>query len=409
MKRILLPLFFVLLCPLLGQHFSHASSNPTLSSAKCTYSALYSGTQLTCTATLNKSATGAQFFVYGFSGPLSLVTPAPQLVFTGTTGTFTVLAGSVTKNTAASFTVNAYSKSIVVKLTVQPSGNPPPLTYSLTASPTSVAFGNVTVGQTASKTVTLTSTGTGTVDITGVTMPVPVFSTTGLTDLTTLASGASATFTVGFKPTMAGAETGSLVITSNGSPVSISMIGTGVVTAPTITPTALSCTPSTITGAGTCAGTVTLSSAPTVATAVPVASSNPSVTLTEPSVAAGATTGSFVATAAAVTVAIPVTLTASLNGASAITSLTLEPVSTVAYQVELSWTAPPAGNDPATGYHVYRALGSGAYILLASSSTTAYTDITPVDGDSYNYEIRSVDAGGIESSGASNVYTAVIP
>ena len=84
-------------------------------------------------------------------------------------------------------------------------------------------------------------------------------------------------------------------------------------------------------------------------------------------------------------------------------------VTVAGYSVDLSWSAPVSQNDPVAGYHVYRATGSGAYALLGGLiSATAYTDTTVIDGSSYNYEVKSVDAAGVESV-ASNVYAAVIP
>jgi hypothetical protein len=93
------------------------------------------------------------------------------------------------------------------------------------------------------------------------------------------------------------------------------------------------------------------------------------------------------------------------DGAISHQSLT---VTVLGYSVELSWSAPANQNDPVTGYHVYRATGSGAYALLGSAASTAYTDTTAANGLTYNYEVKSVDAAGVESV-VSNVYTAVIP
>ena len=83
-------------------------------------------------------------------------------------------------------------------------------------------------------------------------------------------------------------------------------------------------------------------------------------------------------------------------------------VTVTGYSVDLSWSAPVSPTDPVAGYHVYRATGSGAYALLGNATSTAYTDTTVADGSSYNYEVKSVDAAGVESV-ASNVFTAAIP
>ena len=83
-------------------------------------------------------------------------------------------------------------------------------------------------------------------------------------------------------------------------------------------------------------------------------------------------------------------------------------VTVTGYSVDLSWSAPVNPTDPVVSYHVYRATGSGAYALLGNATSIAYTDTTVADGLSYNYEVKSVDAAGVESV-VSNVYTAVIP
>lgn len=85
-------------------------------------------------------------------------------------------------------------------------------------------------------------------------------------------------------------------------------------------------------------------------------------------------------------------------------------VSTATYEVQLTWDAPTSTTDPAVGYNVYRSIGGGSYQLLNTSvnTPTSFTDATVLSGDSYNYEVTSVDASGVESA-PSNVYTAAIP
>jgi hypothetical protein len=80
------------------------------------------------------------------------------------------------------------------------------------------------------------------------------------------------------------------------------------------------------------------------------------------------------------------------------------------YEVELSWDAPASSSDPVAGYHIYRANSSSTYTLLNSSVDlpTTYADTTAQAGATYNYEVKSVDASGVESA-PSNVYTAAIP
>src|SRR4029077_9314096 len=98
-------------------------------------------------------------------------------------------------------------------------------TSQLTASPTSLSFGNVTVGSNAMQTVTLTNTGSSSVSISQVNVPAG-FLTSGL--MVTLGAGQTATFSVVFAPTSSGSVTGNANVISNASsPVTISLAGTG--------------------------------------------------------------------------------------------------------------------------------------------------------------------------------------
>lgn len=308
-------------------------------------------------------------------------------------------------------TYNGVSKTALVTL-----NGGSALTYTMTAAPASVAFGNVTVGQSATQTIKLTNTGTGTIDVTGIALTgAGVFDMTPQASIGTIAPGTSQSFTVTFSPTLAGAEAGSISITSNATPITIPLTGTGISISPppTITPKTVSCSPAAITGPGTCAGLVTLTSAPASATAVPVTSSSPSVTVSQPSsVAAGATTGTFTASALAVTGAVTATITASLNGGTASTTVTDNPPAPplTAYTVTLKWAAPTTTAVAVTGYHVYRAASNGSYSLLSAPSGLTYADSLPAsaDGLTYSYLVRSYDAAGVESA-SSNVLSETIP
>jgi hypothetical protein len=176
-------------------------------------------------------------------------------------------------------------------------------------------------------------------------------------------------------------------------------------TAPPPTLTILVPANATITGAGTDTLTADLSGPETVATSITVTSSQPTL-LTVPAsvpVGVGASSVQFTATAKAVSVQTPVTVLAGLNGNTASASITLDPVSTVAYSVNLSWQAPVTSPDPVAQYRVYR---NGA--PLAFTATLVYVDPTVVAGQTYNFTVTSVDAAGVESV-PSNTYQAVIP
>ncbi len=102
-------------------------------------------------------------------------------------------------------------------------------TLQLTTSPTSLSFGNVTVGS-STQTVTLTNSGNSSVSISQVQVSSPDFSTSGLTLPMTLLAGQSTTFIVAFTPAGGGSVTGSVSVVSNAanSPAIINLSGVGV-------------------------------------------------------------------------------------------------------------------------------------------------------------------------------------
>jgi hypothetical protein len=84
----------------------------------------------------------------------------------------------------------------------------------------------------------------------------------------------------------------------------------------------------------------------------------------------------------------------------------------MAHQVVLNWVAPSTGDAP-TSYNVLRALVTGGtvgtYASIASvpAPTVTYTDTTVVGGDSYSYEVESVNADG--SSAPCPAITVTVP
>jgi hypothetical protein len=98
----------------------------------------------------------------------------------------------------------------------------------LTASPSSLSFGSVTVGSTsAAEAVTVSNPGTIAATVTSVSVSGP-FSQSN-TCGGSIAAGGSCTVSVSFTPTAAGAATGTLSVASSapGSPLSVGVSGTG--------------------------------------------------------------------------------------------------------------------------------------------------------------------------------------
>ena len=101
---------------------------------------------------------------------------------------------------------------------------------ALSANPSSVSFGNVTVGSNKTVPVIVTNTGGESVTVSNAVASGTGFSFTGQTPPITINAGQSATFSAIFTPTAAGAASGTLTITSNATnpTLSVPLSGTGV-------------------------------------------------------------------------------------------------------------------------------------------------------------------------------------
>lgn len=100
----------------------------------------------------------------------------------------------------------------------------------LSATPSALNFGNTLVGNSASMMVSLTNTGTESVNVSQVAITGTGFTVSGFPGVVTLAAGQNLTLTVSFAPGPVGTATGSLSVVSSAtnSSVAISLTGTGV-------------------------------------------------------------------------------------------------------------------------------------------------------------------------------------
>jgi hypothetical protein len=98
---------------------------------------------------------------------------------------------------------------------------------TLSPSPSSVAFGSVTVATTATQNVQLTNTGNAEVDITTVSTSGTGFSVSGGSN-TILNPNQSVTVTVSFNPQTAAQLSGNLLVSSNALALNVPLSGTGV-------------------------------------------------------------------------------------------------------------------------------------------------------------------------------------
>ena len=187
---------------------------------------------------------------------------------------------------------------------------------TLSVSAKILAFGSVALNSTATESVTLTSTGSTYVTVSAATVSGLGFGASGANFPLNLSPAQTATLTVQFDPTAAGAATGELTLTSNsstGTSTVVDLSGTGV---PVLS--GLSCSSGLMTTSGTDSCTVTLNAAAASGGfSVSLASNNSAVAVPATvTVAPGATTASFLATVSSVSTAQKVTLTANAGGAS---------------------------------------------------------------------------------------------
>ncbi len=215
----------------------------------------------------------------------------------------------------------------------------------------------------------------------------------------TVAAGAS---TAGFNAVFSGVEQQvSVTISASANGVTKNSVIT-LYPAPVVL-NRISCSSQNLTGPTTIACSVSLSAAPSNPTVVALSSSSSDLTVPATvTVAAGATTTGFNATASAVTATEMVTVTAALDGVtqSELIQLLASTGSTPTYQVDLTWLAPASPGSAIAGYRVYRATaGSSTFQVLNSAldTQTTYVDSTVQNGQTYTYQVTSVDASGNES------------
>lgn len=179
----------------------------------------------------------------GFSGSVTLtasglpsgVTAAFSPNPTTTTSTLTLTAGVTATTGTFTLTITGVSGSVTatttVSLTVTSSGGGPPVTVS----PTSLTWSTVVLGATGTaKAVTLTNTGSTTLNISSITTSGDFAQATSTKPCgSTLAAGKNCILKVTFTPTQLGTRTGTLTITDNSpsSPQTVALSGTGGVQA----------------------------------------------------------------------------------------------------------------------------------------------------------------------------------
>ena len=162
----------------------------------------------------------AGFSVSGISTPLTL---AP--------GATTQFAAAFLPTAASSYagSVAITSTAADNRILVTLAGKGVSSSKVLTVSPSSVAFGSVSVNSSVTRQITVTNGGNSSITISGDSVKGTGLSATALSS-TTLAAGQSAVITADFAPKAAGAVSGSITVTSNATNASLAIpvSGTGV-------------------------------------------------------------------------------------------------------------------------------------------------------------------------------------
>jgi Pro-kumamolisin, activation domain/Abnormal spindle-like microcephaly-assoc'd, ASPM-SPD-2-Hydin len=269
---------------------------------------------------------------------------------------------------------------------------------AVTLTPSSLTFASTSVGTAAAtQAITLKNTGTASLSITTVSIAgtnATSFSETDNCANTSVATGATCTITVTFKPTVSGALTASVSIADNAgdSPQTATLTGTGASAGPAITlaPTSLTFA-STLVGASAPAQTVTLTNTGTAAltiTGITITGTGNTQFVLNPTVPAGSTVCSTTAKVAAAascvitvgfTPAVAGTFTASLTVTGNVTvapptvgltgtATTPTPVVSLT-PTSLTFTSTPEGTAAATQAVTVKNTGTAALAISGISIT----------------------------------------
>ena len=198
-------------------------------------------------------------------------------------------------------------------------------TNALSATPGSVTFGTVAIGQTGTANVSLQNRGIAPVQVSTLNINEQSFSVSGNTLPATIAPGATYNVAIQFKPSASGPTSGQLVVGTSVVSLGATKIGLSGAGTPGIT--GLKCNLSTVSGSATDSCSVTLNAAaPTGGLSVNLSSSASAVILpASVTVPANSTSVNFNASVSTVSAAQAATLTASATGSSSTFALQLAP------------------------------------------------------------------------------------
>jgi hypothetical protein len=347
---------------------------------------------------------GSGFTVSGLPLPLTLgpgQSSAFAITFSPTTASSVTGSVSLVSDTANSPTVISLSAAGVQPL--------------ISVIPSSVSFGDVTVGLTNTQTVTVSNPGTASLNVTQSAGPNTGFSLSGLVLPITLAPGQSSSFTLSFAPTSTGTFTSSLALVSNAptSPTAISLSGSGVSATLQLSPSTTSLNFGSVTLGATSAQSVTLTNTGNSSVSISqIGVSGSGFTVTGLSLPVSLSPGQL----ASFSVDFTPTVAGSMAGTVSVASTAANsPLSIslsgsglqVSHSVSLNWVA---SSSAIVGYYVYSGTQAGGPFARLNSTplaTTAFTDDTVQSGQTYYYYVTAVDSSGMESTNSNQVYAPI--
>jgi uncharacterized protein (UPF0303 family) len=410
LRTVVLALWFAAFLPGIAGATAHLTCTP----ANLSFGKVVVGQQKTLPATLSNTGSTAiklsslqienqEFAASGLTFPLTLKagqTAAFKVVFTPTssrpeTGELLVRSAS-----SVSLTISAWGAGVN--------------SWSLAASPSSLAFGNVALGSHSTLAVTLTNQGSSTITISQEIHPSKEFALSGPALPVSLEAGQAATFQVTFTPEWRGELASNFSVSNLDDPVlTVPLSGTGGGTSAaqlTVSPATLSFGSVTVGNTSTKSATITAAGASVTVSAASLGSSLFSLSgITLPLTLSAGKSASF---DVLFTPQASGTVTSTLKFAStAADSPTAEALGgsgvEPTYTVDLSWDA---STSQVTGYNVYRSSSlSGTYSKMNPTldAATSFTDNTVASGSTYYYDVTSVNSSGVESSPCTPVKVTV--
>ncbi|MGO9085749.1 MAG: choice-of-anchor D domain-containing protein, partial [Terriglobales bacterium] len=234
-------LTFLVGCQGLSAAGSSSQQPTTLSLLNTTldFGSVAAGSSATLTATATNSGPASVTVSSATISTKYFSLAAPSLPVTVPAGQSATISIKFAPNAPGAFkatlSITSNASNTVPELTLSGTGTAA-TSGTLTLNPASQDFGSVTVGAKQSQSVTVTNTGSSTVNISQASVSGTGFQLSGITTPLTLNASQGTTFTVAFAPQASGSASGAVTITSDASnsPLTMPLSGTGAAAAGTL-------------------------------------------------------------------------------------------------------------------------------------------------------------------------------